>query len=67
MSEHAGEVFRPRDAAYYLYTGESLEVLVYSTAASEMQTSLSKGAWVKEGIGDFLKGRYRPGLESHKD
>ncbi len=122
VSKHVGEVFRPRDAAYYLYTGESFdgkraaemgfvnyavprarlaeetaalakklsekdrlalvvakqvykqslhmnteEALVYSTAASEMQTSLSKGAWVKEGIGDFLKGKYRPGLESHKD
>jgi hypothetical protein len=22
-------------------------------------------AWRKEGIGDFLQGKYRPGLESH--
>jgi trans-feruloyl-CoA hydratase/vanillin synthase len=23
-------------------------------------------AWRTEGIGDFLKGKYRPGLESHE-
>jgi feruloyl-CoA hydratase/lyase len=121
VSKHVGDLFRPRDAAYYIFTGEPFngkraaeigfvnysvplarlkeetkklsktitekdrtaliiakqvwknsltmnyeQALVYSTASSEMHSQLSGGDWVEHGIGDFLKGKYRPGLESHK-
>jgi feruloyl-CoA hydratase/lyase len=36
-------------------------------AAKEMELVVRQGdAWRTEGIGDFLAGEYRPGLESHK-
>ena len=36
------------------------------TAAKENEVFvLQKGAWVESGIGDFVKGLYKPGLEGH--
>lgn len=36
------------------------------TAAKEHEVFvLQKGAWLQEGVGDFVKGLYKPGLESH--
>ncbi|CAG0947470.1 trans-feruloyl-CoA hydratase / vanillin synthase [Anaerolineae bacterium] len=122
VSKHVGDLFRPRDAAYYIFTGEPFngkraaeigfvnyavplaklkeetaklaktlrekdrtalmiakqvwkqsltmnyeQGLIFATAASEMHSQLSGGDWVEHGIGDFLKGKYKPGLESHKD
>jgi trans-feruloyl-CoA hydratase/vanillin synthase len=31
----------------------------------ELQVRQAEGNWVQQGIGDFLKGKYKPGLESH--
>jgi trans-feruloyl-CoA hydratase/vanillin synthase len=37
------------------------------SSAKEMELVLQQNdAWRTEGIGDFLKGKYRPGLESHE-
>ena len=42
------------------------EAAIDYAAAKEMELVLKQGdAFRKEGIGDFLKGEYRPGLESH--
>lgn len=38
----------------------------YSTAKSAESSWHQNGSWMEEGIGDFLEGKYRPGLESHK-
>lgn len=38
----------------------------YSTAKEHEVFTLQKGAWVEKGIGDFVKGLYKPGLESHE-
>lgn len=38
------------------------------SAAKELELQQLQGdAWREEGIGDFLKGRYKPGLEGHPD
>jgi len=34
----------------------------FSAAMSAQQTALSKGNWLKEGVGQFMKKKYRPGL-----
>ena len=45
----------------------SWEAAMSYSSAKEMELVLRQGdAWRKEGIGDFLKGKYRPGLESHQ-
>ena len=45
----------------------SWEAAMSYLSAKEMELVLRQGdAWRKEGIGDFLKGKYRPGLESHQ-
>ena len=38
----------------------------YSSAKEHEVFTLQKGAWVEQGIGDFVKGKYKPGLESHE-
>jgi trans-feruloyl-CoA hydratase/vanillin synthase len=44
----------------------SWEAAMSYSSAKEMELVLRQNdAWRTEGIGDFLKGRYRPGLESH--
>lgn len=44
----------------------SWEAAMSYSSAKEMELVLRQGdAWRTEGIGDFLKGKYRPGLESH--
>ncbi len=37
----------------------------YAFAKENDITLQQKGAWIDEGIGDFLKGEFKPGLESH--
>lgn len=37
----------------------------YATAKENEVFVLQKGAWVEQGIGDFVKGLYKPGLEGH--
>ena len=37
----------------------------YAVAKEHEVFVLQKGAWVEEGIGDFVKGLYKPGLEGH--
>jgi trans-feruloyl-CoA hydratase/vanillin synthase len=44
----------PWDAAMSFSSGKEMELVVRQN-----------DAWRSEGIGDFLKGKYRPGLESH--
>src|SRR3990172_12158668 len=39
----------------------------YACAKENEVFVLQKGAWVEEGIGDFVKGLYKPGLETHGD
>jgi feruloyl-CoA hydratase/lyase len=44
----------------------SWEAAMNYSMAKEMELVLKQGdAWRKEGIGDFLKGKYKPGLEAH--
>ena len=44
----------------------SWEAAMSYSSAKEMELVLRQGdAWRSEGIGDFLKGEYRPGLEAH--
>ncbi len=38
----------------------------YSAAKSDQLTLRQKGSWRSEGIGDFLQGKYRPGLGGHE-
>lgn len=38
----------------------------FSSAKSAESSWHQNGSWMEEGIGDFLAGKYRPGLESHK-
>jgi trans-feruloyl-CoA hydratase/vanillin synthase len=38
----------------------------YAAAKSDQLTLRQKDSWRSEGIGDFLQGKYRPGLAGHK-
>lgn len=38
----------------------------YSSAKENELSLFQKGAWVERGIGDFMKGLYKPGLEAHE-
>lgn len=38
----------------------------YSMAKENELLVLQKNAWVEEGVGDFVKKRYKPGLEGHE-
>ena len=38
----------------------------YSAAKESELYLLQKGAWIESGIGDFMKGLYKPGLEGHE-
>src|SRR5687768_12986912 len=38
----------------------------YSSAKEQEVFVAQKGAWVEGGIGDFVKGKYKPGLEGHE-
>jgi trans-feruloyl-CoA hydratase/vanillin synthase len=51
----------------YRYSLEmSWEAAMSYSMAKEMELAHRQNdAWRKEGIGDFLKGKYKPGLESH--
>jgi trans-feruloyl-CoA hydratase/vanillin synthase len=45
----------------------SWEASISYTSAKENEVFLAqKGAWVESGVGDFVKGKYKPGLESHE-
>ena len=53
--------------AYYLSLEMSWDAAMAYSFAKEQELVVRQGdAWKKEGIGDFLKGKYKPGLESHK-
>jgi len=51
----------------YRYSLEmSWEASMSYTAAKEQEVFVAqKGAWLESGIGDFVKGLYKPGLEGH--
>jgi feruloyl-CoA hydratase/lyase len=38
----------------------------YATAKEHEVFVLQKGAWLEEGVGDFVKGLYKPGLGAHQ-
>ena len=38
----------------------------YSAAKENELYLVQKGAWVESGIGDFMKGLYKPGLSGHE-
>jgi hypothetical protein len=38
----------------------------YTTAKENEVFVAQKGAWVESGIGDFVKGKYKPGLEGNE-
>lgn len=42
------------------------EAYYFASAKSNEATLLQKGGWMKSGIGEFLEGKYRPGLEHAK-
>lgn len=53
--------------AYRFSLEMSWEASMSYTAAKENEVFLAqKGAWVESGIGDFVKGKYKPGLEGHE-
>lgn len=37
----------------------------YTAAKEEAVLAAQKGGWIDSGIGDFVKGKYKPGLEAH--
>jgi hypothetical protein len=39
----------------------------YAAAKSDQLTMRQKDSWRNEGIGDFLQGKYRPGLGGHEN
>ena len=45
-------------------TGEA--ALNFAAAKSDQLTMRQNDSWRSEGIGDFLQGKYRPGLAGHK-
>jgi trans-feruloyl-CoA hydratase/vanillin synthase len=52
--------------AYYASIDMSWEAAMAYSFAKEQELVVRQGdAWKTEGIGDFLKGKYKPGLESH--
>jgi trans-feruloyl-CoA hydratase/vanillin synthase len=38
----------------------------YSAAKENELYLVQKGAWVESGIGDFMKGLYKPGMSGHE-
>jgi feruloyl-CoA hydratase/lyase len=53
--------------AYRMSLEMSWEAAMSYSFAKEMELIKAQNdAWRSEGIGDFLKGKYRPGLESHE-
>ena len=45
----------------------SWEASMNYTAAKENEVLMAQGGgWMKEGIGDFVQGKYKPGLQSHE-
>jgi len=38
----------------------------YAVAKENEVFVLQKGAWLEQGVGDFVKGLYKPGLEGHE-
>lgn len=58
---------RATKEAYRMSLEMSWEAAMNYSFAKEMElVKLQNDAWRSEGIGDFLKGKYRPGLESHQ-
>ena len=52
--------------AYHASLDMGWEAAMAYAFAKEQELVLRQGdAWKKEGIGDFLKGKYKPGLQSH--
>jgi trans-feruloyl-CoA hydratase/vanillin synthase len=37
----------------------------YTAAKEDEVLHLQNGGWIEQGVGDFVQGKYRPGLESH--
>lgn len=53
--------------AYRFSLEMSWEAAMNYAAAKENEVYLlQKGAWIESGIGDFMKGKYKPGLEGHE-
>jgi trans-feruloyl-CoA hydratase/vanillin synthase len=51
---------------YRFSLGMDWDAAMSYSSAKEMELVVRQNdAWRTEGIGDFLKGQYRPGLESH--
>ena len=52
--------------AYHMSLEMSWDAAMAYAFAKEQELVVKQGdAWKKEGIGDFLQGKFRPGLESH--
>ena len=43
------------------------EAYAFSAAKGDQLTLNQRGAWIESGIGDFMKGKYRPGLGAPKE
>ena len=37
----------------------------YTLAKEDEVFHLQKGGWIKDGVADFVEGKFKPGLESH--
>jgi trans-feruloyl-CoA hydratase/vanillin synthase len=56
-----------KDGYYYSQQMPWDAAMSYSAAKEHEVFVLQKGAWLQEGIGDFIKGEYKPGLGGHED
>lgn len=55
-----------KDGCYRFSLEMTWDAAMSYSSAKEMELVVQQNdAWRTEGIGDFLKGKYRPGLESH--
>ena len=53
--------------AYRMSLEMSWEAAMSYTAAKENEVLLlQKGGWLEDGVGDFVKGLYKPGLAGHE-
>jgi trans-feruloyl-CoA hydratase/vanillin synthase len=55
-----------KDAYHHALNSDTEGAWAYTSALEAVVTLAQDGAWRKEGIGDFLGGKYKPGLGGHE-
>lgn len=64
-TKDAAALHATKDAFYYSLEMPFDAAVSYALAKENDLFVRQKGAWVEQGIGDFVKGLYKPGLEGH--